>query len=161
MARPRAAVEPTDGGKRSGWENYSAADFTRVVRANRRSISRRMRMGWAVSSAALRREGTGCATGFRGDVVATAKRDLKAGEVLDGEGGYMVWGRLMPAADSLAAGGLPIGLAHKVALKSPVKAGEIVRWSDVAVDGASEPVRVRREMERLFARSSSVKSAAE
>jgi len=36
-------------------------------------------------SAALRREPTGAATGFRGDVVATAKRDLKAGETLDGE----------------------------------------------------------------------------
>ena len=75
----------------------------------------------------------------------------------------MVWGRLMPAEDSLAAGGLPIGLAHKVALKNAVKASEIVRWSDVAVDEASEPARVRREMERRFAGATSrtVKSAAE
>src|SRR5262249_7154482 len=93
---------------------------------------------------------------------ATAKRDLKAGEVLDGEGGYMAWGRLMPASDSLAAGGLPIGLAHKVALKNPVRAGETLRWSDVATDEASEPVRIRREMERRVARTSSgVKTAAE
>lgn len=121
-----------------------------------------LELGISVASAALRREATGSATGFRGDVVATAKRGLKPGEVLDGEGGYMVWGRLMPAEDSLAAGGLPIGLAHKLALKNPVKAGEIVRWSDVAADEASEPVRVRREMERRFGGGSrGVKSAAD
>ena len=69
------------------------------------------------------REATGAPTGFRGDVVATAKRDLKAGEMLDGEGGYTVYGKLMPAADSLACGGLPIGLAHGVALKRAVAKG--------------------------------------
>ena len=47
--------------------------------------------------------------GFRADVVATAKRDLAAGEMLDGEGGETVWGRLMPAAAALAEDGLPIG----------------------------------------------------
>jgi predicted homoserine dehydrogenase-like protein len=121
-----------------------------------------LELGISVASAALRREATGAANGFRGDVVATAKRDLKPGETLDGEGGYMVWGRLMPAEDSLAAGGLPIGLAHKVALTKPISAGEIVHWSDVAADETSEPVRIRREMERRFAGSSSaVKSAAE
>jgi predicted homoserine dehydrogenase-like protein len=55
----------------------------------------------SVASVGLRREATGAATGFRGDVVATAKRDLKAGETLDGEGGHTVYGNLMPAADSL------------------------------------------------------------
>src|SRR4029077_19396522 len=109
-----------------------------------------LELGISVASAALRHEPTGGTIGFRGDVVATAKRDLARGERLDGEGGYTVWGRLMPAEDSLAAGGLPIGLAHKVALKHAVKAGEIVRWSDVGADEASEPVRVRREMERRF-----------
>jgi len=120
-----------------------------------------LELGISVASAALRREPTGAATGFRGDVVATAKRDLKESEILDGEGGYMVWGRLMPAEDSLAAGGLPIGLAHKVALIKPVKAGEILRWSDVAADETAQSVRIRREMERRFALTTRVKSAAE
>src|SRR5580692_770336 len=70
----------------------------------------------SILSAALRAEATGVADGFRGDVVATAKRDLKAGEVLDGEGGSCVWGKLVPAATSLAIGGLPIGLANRVPL---------------------------------------------
>ena len=111
-----------------------------------------LELGISVASAALRGEATGSATGFRGDAVATAKRDLAAGEVLDGEGGFTVYGRLMPAADSLALGGLPIGLAHGVRLTRGVKAGESVRWADVAARESDEAVQVRREMEALFRR---------
>jgi hypothetical protein len=63
-----------------------------------------LELGISVASAALRREPTGAPGAWRGDVVATAKRNLKAGETLDGEGGYTVYGKLMPAADSLRAG---------------------------------------------------------
>ncbi|MBX3673280.1 MAG: Gfo/Idh/MocA family oxidoreductase [Burkholderiales bacterium] len=106
-----------------------------------------LELGISVASVALRKEPTGAATGFRADCVATAKRDLRAGETLDGEGGYTVYGRLMPASASLAAGGLPIGLAHKVKLVRDVAAGRPVAWDDVAIDGASEAARIRREME--------------
>ena len=109
-----------------------------------------LELGISVASAGLRGEPTGAPTGFRGDVVATAKRDLAAGEMLDGEGGFTVWGKLMPAADSLRLGGLPIGLAHHVRLRNAVKAGTPVRWTDVAIDETSEAVRVRREMEAAF-----------
>jgi predicted homoserine dehydrogenase-like protein len=110
-----------------------------------------LELGISVASAALRREATGAPTGWRGDAVATAKRDLAAGEVLDGEGGYTVWGRLMPAADSLAIGGLPIGLAHRVKLVRAVKAGQPVRWADVAIDEADDAAATRRAMECRFA----------
>lgn len=109
-----------------------------------------LELGISVASVGLRREATGTATGWRGDVVATAKRDLRAGEMLDGEGGYTVYGRLMPAAESLAAGGLPIGLAHQVKLVKPVSAGHPVGWADVEIDQTSLAVRVRREMEAEF-----------
>jgi predicted homoserine dehydrogenase-like protein len=104
----------------------------------------------SVLSAALRGEPTGQPQGWRGDVVAVAKRDLRTGEVLDGEGGYTVWGKLVPAARSLAEGALPIGLAHRVPLLRDIAAGEIVRWTDVEM-ADSEAVQVRREMERRFA----------
>jgi len=110
-----------------------------------------LEVGISVASVGLRGEPTGCATGFRADAVATAKRDLKAGEVLDGEGGYTVVGRLMPAEDSLARGCLPLGLAHGWKLVKPVKAGEALRWSDVAADANTTAVKVRREMESMFA----------
>src|SRR5256884_480498 len=109
-----------------------------------------LEVGNSVASVGLRGEPTGCATGFRADAVASAKRDLQAGEGLDGEGGYMVVGRLMPAADSLALGALPLGLAQQVKLVNPVKAGRVLCWADVAHDAGAEAVRVRREMESAF-----------
>jgi predicted homoserine dehydrogenase-like protein len=105
----------------------------------------------SVLSAALRNEPTGQARDFRGDVVAVAKRDLRAGEMLDGEGGYTVWGKLMPAAASLAAGALPIGLAHGVKLKADIAHGAVVGWNDVEIDAGNDTVAVRREMEKRFA----------
>src|SRR4030095_12518479 len=71
-----------------------------------------LEMGISVAAVGVRHEPTGCPTGFRADAVATAKRDLKPGEILDGEGGYTVVGRLLPAADSLTTRALPLGLAH-------------------------------------------------
>jgi len=110
-----------------------------------------LEVGISVASVGLRREPTGCATGFRADVVATAKRDLKSGEMLDGEGGYTVYGKLVAADESLKLGGLPLGLAHDVKLLNPIPAGQPVRWSDVQSDATSEAVKFRREMEREFA----------
>lgn len=107
-----------------------------------------LELGVSVAAAALRGEATGAPTGFRADVAACAKKPLAEGEILDGEGGYAVWGKLMRAEDSLAHGALPIGLAHHVKLKRPVAAGAILRWDDVAIED-SQAVRVRREMERM------------
>ena len=109
-----------------------------------------LELGISVASAGLRREATGAARGWLGDVVATAKRDLREGEMLDGEGGYTVYGKLMPAAQSLARGGLPLGLAHQVRLLRPIAIGQPVTWSDVAYDPANATVRFRREMEAEF-----------
>ncbi|MBX9699389.1 MAG: flagellar biosynthesis protein FlgA, partial [Acetobacteraceae bacterium] len=106
-----------------------------------------LELGVSVASAALRGEPTGSAETWAGDVAATAKRDLAAGEVLDGEGGAMVWGKCIPAVRSLAEGALPIGLAHGIPLTRPVRAGEMLRWADVRVDEGAEAVRIRRAME--------------
>src|SRR5690348_6882518 len=109
-----------------------------------------LELGISVLSAALRGEPTGQPLGWRGDVVAVAKRDLRIGEMLDGEGGYTVWGKLVPAARSLAEGALPIGLAHRVPLRGDVACGRIVRQADVALPD-SAALTARRDMERRFA----------
>ena len=109
-----------------------------------------LEVGYSVASVALRGEATGCASNWNADVVATAKRDLKVGEVLDGEGGYCVWGKLLPATQSAAMGGLPLGLAHDVKLVRPVKQGQCLCWDDVAMDTTTRAYTLRREMERLF-----------
>ena len=106
-----------------------------------------LEVGISVASVGLRGEPTGCATGWRADAIAFAKRDLSEKEILDGEGGYTVAGRLMPAADSLAQGCLPLGLAHGWKLLRPVAAGQPLKWSDVAYDANAAAVKLRREME--------------
>lgn len=104
----------------------------------------------SVLSAALLGKPTGATRGFNGDVVATAKRDLAAGEILDGEGGATVYGKLLPAQRSLSLGGLPIGLAHGVRLRRPVAAGSTVAWDDVEANMEDPTVIARRDMERRF-----------
>ena len=111
-----------------------------------------LELGISVASAALRKEPTGAPTGFRSDVVATAKRDMKAGEMLDGEGGFCVWGKQTPADRSLDAGLLPLGLAHNVKLRRDVATGEALKWADVDYDPNDAAVKVRREMEAAFGR---------
>jgi predicted homoserine dehydrogenase-like protein len=119
-----------------------------------------LELGISVLSAALRGEPTGHTRGFNGDVVAVAKRPLRAGDTLDGEGGYTVWGKLVPASRSLAEGAVPIGLAHGIKLVRDIGSGQTVRWSDVA-PLENEAMRVRREMERRFALPSAAPAAAQ
>jgi predicted homoserine dehydrogenase-like protein len=109
-----------------------------------------LEVGVSVASVALRGEATGVAECWNADVVATAKRDLKPGELLDGEGGYTVWGKLLPAGTSMRMGGLPLGLAHNVKVTRPVAKGQSLSWADVAIDTTTSAYRVRREMEALF-----------
>ena len=109
-----------------------------------------LEVGMSVASVALRKEATGVAHCWNADVVATAKRDLKPGELLDGEGGYTVWGKLLPAAKSVAMGGLPLGLAHDIKVVRPVKKGQSLCWDDVAVDINTHAYKIRKQMEDLF-----------
>jgi predicted homoserine dehydrogenase-like protein len=113
-----------------------------------------LELGISVASVALRRESTGTPVYFNSDVAATAKRALKKGEVLDGEGGFTVWGRQVPADVSLAEGYLPLGLASAVTLTRDIAEGQSLRWSDVIIDADATAVKVRREMEAMFGKGS-------
>ena len=117
-----------------------------------------LELGISVASAALRGEPTGTPEHFHSDVAATAKKALAPGDMLDGEGGYCVYGKLMRAADSRARGALPIGLAHKIKVTRSVTAGAVLTWDDVSI-AEDDTLRFRREMERAFA--APVRSAAE
>jgi predicted homoserine dehydrogenase-like protein len=109
-----------------------------------------LEVGMSVASVALRKEATGVAHCWNADVVATAKRDLKPGELLDGEGGYTVWGKLLPATKSVTMGGLPLGLAHDIKVVRPVKKGQSLCWDDVAVDTNTHAYKIRQELETKF-----------
>ena len=104
----------------------------------------------SILSAALLGKPTGATQQWAGDAVATAKRDLQPDEMLDGEGGFTVYGKLLPSATSLARGCVPIGLAHGVKLKHEIAAGQTISWSDVDFHAADEILKVRRQMEQQF-----------
>jgi predicted homoserine dehydrogenase-like protein len=99
----------------------------------------------SVLSAVLRGEPTGSSKEYRGDAVAAAKGDFKAGDMLDGEGGYAVWAKAIPASISSEVDALPIGLAHNVKLKNPIKRDQVVRMSDVELVDDLDVVELRRE----------------
>ena len=109
-----------------------------------------LEVGMSVASVALRGEATGVATGWNADVVATAKRDLKPGDMLDGEGGYTVWGKLLPASTSKRMGGLPLGMAHSVKVVRAVAKGQSLCWDDVQMDPNTAAFKIRREMESAY-----------
>lgn len=106
-----------------------------------------LELGVSVASAALRREPTGVADTWNADAVAVAKRGLRAGETLDGEGGETVWGKCVPAVRSRRLGALPIGLAHGVRVTRDVAAGAVLTRGDVALDATHPAVAIRAEME--------------
>jgi len=106
----------------------------------------------SVASVGLRQEATGAAKSLQADVVALAKRDLAAGEILDGEGGYTVSGGLRPAGVSIPQCHLPLGLAHNVKLKNSVPAGQVVGWKDIDVNADTSAYRLRREIESVYER---------
>jgi len=99
----------------------------------------------------LRGEPTGMPRAFRADCVAAAKRDLTAGDVLDGEGGFLSWGKAIPATRSLELGALPIGLAHGARVIRPVKRDAVIGFADVVLEGDDDVLVLRREMERGIA----------
>ena len=109
-----------------------------------------LELGMSVASVVLREEATGVATGWKADVAATAKRTLKAGEMLDGEGGYTVWGKLLPASTSLEQRTLPLGLAHQVKVIRDVPEGDTVTWDDVEMDTSLKAYSIRKEFEKAF-----------
>jgi predicted homoserine dehydrogenase-like protein len=104
----------------------------------------------SIANAILRGVATGSPVGFYGDVVATAKKDLTAGEFLDGEGGFTVWGKLVSAKTSVNSRLLPVALAHHVELKNDVPKGQSVSWDDVVIDESlATALELRRETEAL------------
>lgn len=106
-----------------------------------------LELGMSVANVALRGEATGVAQDFIGDVVAVSKRDLAAGEILDGEGGYTVAGQLRPSVTSLSHKMLPLGLTGGLKMRNDVKADTILTYDDVELDENLSAVKLRRSLE--------------
>lgn len=110
-----------------------------------------LEVGVTIASIMCRGEPTGSTKTFRGDVVASAKRDIRAGETLDGEGGYAVLGKLVPAEKSLEMRGLPAGLAVNLKMKRDMKKDQLLSWDDVVMpEKHSDVLELRLQMEEFF-----------
>jgi predicted homoserine dehydrogenase-like protein len=85
------------------------------------------------------------------EVIATAKRDLAAGEVLDGIGGYMAYGQCENADVVAAEGLLPMGIATGSTLVRPVSKDAVLRYEDVELPPGRLVDQLRAEQASHFA----------
>ncbi len=106
----------------------------------------------SVAQAVLRGEPTGAPEGAPvAELITCAKQDLKAGQVLDGGGGYTVYGLIEKAAVASAEDLVPFGFTYEARLTESVKKGEAIRWSQVEVPPDSFLLKLYRLQQATFA----------
>ena len=110
-----------------------------------------LEVGVSIASVALRGEATGAPEhGHVGEVVCGTRKAMKAGEIIDGEGGYAVYGMTTSAARARRGRLIPMGLAQGLKLTRDVPADHLVGEGDVAFDESSFIWKLRREQEAAF-----------
>ena len=107
-----------------------------------------LELGMSVANVGIRKEATGVAKEFLSDVVTIAKRDLKVGEVLDGEGGYTVSGDIRPSNISVKKNYLPLGLTAGVKMLRDVKANSILSYDDISIEHQTNAYKLRKSLEK-------------
>jgi len=109
-----------------------------------------LELGISVASAAIRGEPTGSVESFVADVASVAKKDLKPGDVLDGEGGYCVFGRLVRAEESVRGRYFPMGLSAGAKIVRAVAKDAFLTYDDVEIDKNLFSLKLRKSMEEDF-----------
>jgi predicted homoserine dehydrogenase-like protein len=84
------------------------------------------------------------------DVLAIAKRDLNAGEVLDGIGGFTCYGAIDNAEVSHAGDLLPMGLSHGCRVKRDIPKDQAISYADVELPANRLADRLRAEQNVYF-----------
>jgi predicted homoserine dehydrogenase-like protein len=111
-----------------------------------------LEIGVSIASVALRGEPTGAPfAGHRAEVVCATRAPLRAGDLIDGEGGYAVYGTCVPAERARRERLVPLGLAHGLRLVRDVPADHPIGTDDVAFDDTSFLGKLRREQDALLA----------
>jgi len=110
-----------------------------------------LELGLSVASVGIRGEATGVARYFHADVAAFAKTDLPSGSLLDGEGGFTIYGGVRPSADTIQQNLLPLGLANHVKLKRAIRKDQPITIDDVELDTGSAAYKMRQRTVDLFA----------
>jgi predicted homoserine dehydrogenase-like protein len=99
---------------------------------------------------AIDKRATGQTNYFNADVVCVAKKDIKIGEVLDGEGGFAARGRLFTAERSIKENLLPLGLSGGAVAKKNVKKDDLIYMNDVEIKWNKEVLKAREYQKNLI-----------
>ena len=97
-----------------------------------------LELAQSIYSIALDNRATGFTKNYNAEVASIAKKDLKKGEKLDGEGGFCARGRLITSEKSKNEKILPLGLTDNAILKKDIKKDEIIKIEDVEMNLPSE-----------------------
>ncbi|ARJ49838.1 NAD(P)H-dependent oxidoreductase [Candidatus Pelagibacter sp. RS40] len=109
-----------------------------------------LELAQSIYSISLDLKPTGFTKNYNSDVGAVAKKDLKAGEKLDGEGGFCSRGKLISSQKSKEDGILPLGLTDNAIVKRNIKRDELIRLTDVDIDLPKEVLEAREYQYNLI-----------
>ncbi|HBO39249.1 MAG TPA: NAD(P)-dependent oxidoreductase, partial [Pasteurellaceae bacterium] len=92
----------------------------------------------------------------KGDLVSecitVAKKDLKAGETIDGIGGYTIYGSIASKAESDTKGYVPYGLINKnTRMLKDAKKGQLITHDMIELDTSTLIYKLRQEQDKMFA----------
>ena len=99
---------------------------------------------------AMDNRATGQTNYFNADVICVAKKDIKIGEVLDGEGGFAARGRLFTAERSVKENLLPLGLSGGAVAKKNIKKDDLIYMDDVEIKWNKEVLKAREYQKNLI-----------
>ena len=102
-----------------------------------------LELAQSIYSIALDNKATGFTKNYNADVASYAKKDLKIGEKLDGEGGFCARGRLITSEKSKIEKILPLGLTDNAIVKRNVRKDEVIKIEDVELNLPKEVIEAR------------------
>ena len=109
-----------------------------------------LELAQSIYSIVLDNKATGYTKNFNADIASVAKKDLKAGEKLDGEGGYCSRGRLISSKRSKEEKILPMGFTDNAVLKRDIKKDEFICMDDVYLSVQKEIIEAREYQYKLI-----------
>ena len=109
-----------------------------------------LELAQSIYSIALENKATGKTNNYNADVASIAKKDLKVGEKLDGEGGFCSRGRLVTSKVSKEKKILPLGLTDGAIIKNNIKRDQIITLNDVELNLPKEVLEAREYQYNLI-----------
>jgi len=109
-----------------------------------------LELAQSIYSIALEKKPTGSTLFYNAEVASYAKKDLKVGEKLDGEGGFCARGKLITSSNSKEQKILPLGLSDGAILKKDIKKDDIIKLSDVELDLPESVIKAREYQYNLI-----------